>query len=204
MIDLHFNQARGRKVLIAGDVCSGKTTVTARLLREATETVEPHTITVIEMAPRRREFKGMIVGGRLTDLMLNGLAGVRLLLPRVDLYAPRIEGTDPNHVLRLAKSNAELIQELLEKYHETPTPVLFINDVSMYLHSGDVNNLLKVLSLAKTAVTNSYQGSTLEDDKRSGLSNHERVGLMAMKKIMDININLQADSSSRTQITAAR
>jgi len=203
LIDLHFNQILGRKVLITGDVCSGKTTFTARLLREATEIVEPTTITVIEMAPRRREFKGTIVGGRLTDFTLNKLAEVRLLLPRIELHAPRIEGADPNHVLRLAKSNAELIQELLEKYLQTTTPVLFINDVSMYLHSGDVTKLLKVISSTKTVVANSYECSTLDDDKRSGLSNHERESLTAMKKSMDINITLQVDAS-RPQIPTAR
>jgi hypothetical protein len=202
--DLHFSELHGRKVLITGDICSGKSALTARLLKEAIATVRPIEITLIEMAPRRREFKGVMVGGRVTDLMGDDQSGIRCLLPSRELYAPRIEGTNASHVLSLARSNAESIQELLEIYQHAPTSILFINDVSIYLHMGDVNRLLEAVSLAGTFVANSYEGPTLEDDQQSGLSKREKAGLAVLKNLMDIILTLQPIKSPQSPSTTAR
>jgi GTPase SAR1 family protein len=202
--DLHFNELHGRKALVTGDVCSGKTALTARLLKEAIATVRPTEITLIEMAPRRREFKGVVVGGRLTDLMGDDQSGIRCLLPSRELYAPRVEGTNATHVMSLARSNAESIQELLRIYLRAPTSILFVNDVSIYLQMGDLNRLLEAVSLAGTFVANSYEGPTLEDDQQSGLSKREKAGLAALKNLMDIVLTLQPIKSSQSPGTVAR
>jgi hypothetical protein len=190
--------------LITGDVCSGKSALTARLLKEAIATVRPNEITLIEMAPRRREFKGVMVGGRLTDLMGDDKSGIRCLLPSRELYAPRVEGTNATHVLSLATSNAESIQELLKIYLRAPTSILFVNDVSIYVQMGDLSRLLEAVSLAGTFVANSYEGPTLEDDQQSGLSKREKAGLAALKNLMDIVLTLQPMKSSQSPGTIAR
>jgi hypothetical protein len=185
----------GKKVLIVGEVGSGKTALTARLLREAIVAIGPAKITAIDMAPRRKQFKRVVVGGRLTDFM-RGDAEMRILVPAGKLHAPRIEGKTANEVVYLARVNAQLIQELLEAYLMAPTPILFINDVSMYLLAGEVKPLLKVVKLAETFVANSYEGLTLGQNHDSGISKREKSGLSLLKKAMDYVVPMSATASS--------
>jgi hypothetical protein len=154
------------------------------LLDEAVATIEPAKITIIDMAPERQQFKGFTVGGSLTDYLKNG-QDLRFLVPVQKLHPPRIEGHSSEEVLHLARTNATIIEELLKTFLRDPTPVLFANDVSMYLQAGDASTLLKTVAVANTFVGNSYSGLTLADDHQSGLSERERSELAALKSAMD-------------------
>ncbi len=181
---LHFDEILGRKLLIVGDVGSGKTAQTARLLAEAIAAIGPNGVTVIDMAPERRQWKRTTVGGHLTEFLRES-EGIRVLLPSEKLYAPRLEGSNANEVASLATCNARVIKLLLEEYSAKPTSVLFMNDVSIYLQAGSVNILMKAIARAKTVVANSYEGTALEEDRNSGISKRERDGLAALKTAMN-------------------
>jgi len=189
--DLHFSEVRGRKLLILGDVGSGKTVLTTRMISEAASSNTTNDVTVIDMAPERRKFKGVFIGGRIADL-LDAETNVRLLTPTRKLHAPRMEGHTATEIINLAKANAESIEELLESYLSSPTPILFINDVSIYLQAGETRRLLKTVKTAETFVANAYHGTTLTDDRHSGISKRERLGLNALKNVMDEIIILRA------------
>lgn len=203
MRDFHFDEVIGCKLLIVGDVGSGKTALTGRLLVEAVAIFSPNNVTLIDLAPRRREFKGVVVGGRLTDFM-PAPAGVRILTPNPSPVAPRIEGLAAGDVLRLAQSNHRSIGRLLEKYSADPAQVLFINDVSMYLQIGDLGKLLAVIESAKTLVMNSYEGTALRDDRGSGVSQHEREGLASLKGAVDRVMALNAGPSPASEQETAK
>jgi GTPase SAR1 family protein len=183
----------GRKLLIVGDVGCGKTALTARLLTEALAARSPDDITLIDMAPERRELKGAIVGGRLTDIV-NAPTGLRILIPTPSPVAARIEALSAEDVLRFAQSNHQSIDRVLQKYSAKPAKILFMNDVSMYLQVGDLRNLLRAITSTKTVVMNSYEGVTLEDDRGSGVSQHERDGLAVLKRTVDEVVNLGTDA----------
>jgi len=187
--DLHFSELLGRKLLVVGDVGSGKTALTARLLKEAIVSVGLNNVTAIDMAPERREFKGITIGGRLID-SLNGMKDMRILVPAERLYAPRVEGHTADEVANFSEQNAESIEKLLEQYSVKPTLVLFINDVSMYLQAGRIKTLMKTLALAETLVVNCYEGVALQEDRNSGVSQRERVGLATLKGAMDCVLTL--------------
>ena len=200
MNDLHFDEIRGRKTLILGDVGSGKTALTALLVTEAVATNQSTDITVIDMAPERKKFKNVMIGGRVTDF-LDDRTKVSVLFPIPELRAPRTEGQTTAEVADFARSNAKSIGKLLHKYSANPTPILFINDVSMYLQAGEANELLKSVKATETFIANAYQGTTLQNDHDSGISEHERLELNALRNAVDDVIILDAESALTIQNT---
>ena len=117
---------------------------------------------------------------------------LRIMVPSQRVSAPRIEGRTASDVLRLARLNAWSIEQLFSQYSTAPTPVLFMNDVSIYLQAGKPTRLLEVLGSAKTVVANSYEGLSLRDDHGSGVCQRERKGLSLLKKRVDIVLMLNA------------
>jgi hypothetical protein len=203
LIDFHFSEVIGRRLLIVGDVGSGKTAMTARLLAEAVSMFDSNDIAVIDMAPEKRYFNQVAVGGRLTDF-IRPQVGLRVLVPARKVGAPRIEGRTASDVLRLARLNAQSIDQLLDRYTASPSPILFINDVSIYLQAGEPRRLLKVFASAKTMVANSYEGSALQDDHGSGVSRREREGLAVLKKAVDKVLTASSVPSLALQLGAGK
>jgi GTPase SAR1 family protein len=165
---INIGRVLGRKILILGDVGSGKTRLTAQILDSLLEKTSVDDITVIDMSPTT--ITG--IGGRLSSYTPNALK-VRYLVPKV-VRAPRIEGKNRDEVISLAEFNKKVIEPLLHEFISRPTTILFINDLSIYLHAGDVEMVIKCLELSNTIVANSYYGQSLLDDKGSGVSSRER------------------------------
>jgi len=196
--DLHFSEVLGRRLLILGDVGSGKTALTARMISEAVSLKTVTEVTVIDMAPQRRKFKNVLIGGRIVDF-LDVKMSIRLLAPKQKLHAPRIEGRNATETIDLARANAKSIDELLESFLANPTPILFINDASIYLQAGDTRRLLKTVRTVETFVANAYQGTTLLNDRHSGISRREQFALNALKRAMNKVIVLQTKPTSTIQ-----
>lgn len=182
MIRLGFRELIGLKVLIVGDVGSGKTKLTSDLLEEAVETGFSKKITAIDMAP---EFKG--VGGKISRFT-DRVGEVRYLV--ADVRAPRLEGRDRDEVLSIAKRNARSIEPLLLSFIRRPTEILFVNDVTLYLHSGRLEYISRLVKSARTFIANGYKGGKLLDDKGSGLSIKERLSLEWLEGLMDKVVKL--------------
>ncbi|MCX8186589.1 MAG: hypothetical protein N3G48_05725 [Sulfolobales archaeon] len=160
------------KLLIVGDVRRGKTTLTSKLVEALAEVCGDNKITVLDFAP---DFKG--IGSKIT--VSNG---VKVLRPN-GIKAPRLMGRDCRDIWDLAKNNRELTEATIREYLKAPTPILVINDVSIYLHDGDLSILLEAAEKAVIFVANSYYGHTLKDN--CGLSEVERVKVEELMKEMD-------------------
>lgn len=158
----------GRKTLILGKMGSGKTKITAEILDKLLEKIPPDDITVIDMSPTT--VPG--VGGRISSYT-SKVFKVRYLIPQI-IRAPRIEGKSKEGVLSLAEFNRTVIEPLIQEFLMKLTPILLINDLSIYLHSGDVSKIIKCLELSNTVVANSYYNESLMDDKGSGISEKEK------------------------------
>ncbi len=165
---INIGKVLGRKILILGDVGTGKTRLTAQILDSLLKEVSVDDITIIDMSPTT--VAG--VGGRLSSYTPNAMK-VRCLAPEV-VHAPRIEGKNKDEVINLAEFNRKVIEPFLHEFIHRPTPILFINDLSIYLHAGDVEMIIECLKLSNTVVANSYYGESLLDDKGSGVSFRER------------------------------
>ncbi len=95
---------------------------------------------------------------------------------------PRMSGKTSLEVEKLAKENASMMEKILKEYLEKPTPILFINDVSLFLQAGDYDILKDVLNNSETAVINGYYGEELSEDRGSGVTERER---QLMNKLID-------------------
>ncbi|MCX8191893.1 MAG: hypothetical protein N3F06_03710 [Nitrososphaerales archaeon] len=179
-----------KKVLIVGDLNTGKTRLTAKLLNEAVEGGYSNKITVIDMAPSPsiRSIYGK-VGERL-ESYTDYVRFVNYLKPD-RVRAPRLEGRTSNEVLELARENAINIDKLITEFMLKPTEILFINDLSIYLHMGNIQRILQLLTKSKTFIANAYKGTSLKDDKGSGISKREEEMLSIIEKYMDLIVELK-------------
>lgn len=169
----------GKKVLIAGEAGSGKTMLAAQLLQELTAILNPQEITVIDLAPERTG----PIGGKLADYV-DLARGVRYLSPR-KVYTPRFAGKSHEEVMHYAKSNRENMEPLLKEFITNPTSVLIINDLTLYLHLGELEIILECIKKAKTFLATAYYGSKLAEDLGTGISLRERLLIDKLATLMD-------------------
>jgi hypothetical protein len=166
----------GKKTLIIGGIGSGKTRLTAEILRGLMDRMG--SLTLMDFAPGR--------GG--VGLPLSSYINIGCVRPE-GLHAPRIEGRDAEEVLRLARDNEEKIRPILISFLSKPTDALVINDLTIYLHSGDPELLLKCIDSSRTFIGNAYYGKDF-DDKGSGLNERERFLVEKLMKMMDLVIKM--------------
>lgn len=188
MRKLRFLDLLGKRTLIYGEVGTGKTSLTVRLLEEAVRLDYSQEITIVDMAPRNTVVNGIRVGGRLSEVT-NATQKLRYLTPR-RIETPRLSAASGKELLELIEKNGSRIRRLLQKYREKPTPILFINDISIYLQCGDVTALDKTISTSSTFIANGYYGKTLTNDFSTGISTLERELMNRLIAMMDLKINL--------------
>lgn len=125
-------------------------------------------------------------------------AGDLRLLEAGPLRAPRLEGRDAQEVLALARHNAALLSPLLERFLRAPTPLLVIDDLSIYLQAGEPGLLERAIMAAETFLGNAYYGSSLTEDKGSGISARERRAVDGLSSKVDVVILLEPPEGGRS------
>lgn len=166
-----------KTTLIIGDVNSGKSLYTFRIIQSFIRNGITD-IAVVDLAPERIKE----IGGKMLHIEHPGV-----LYTTTDIVAPRLTGKGQNEIWSLAEQNAAAIEKLFEEYLRTPRKHLFINDVTLYLHEGDMKRLDQVLSSASTCVINAYYGKTFDE---SPLTERERDQVKQLIKRCDVLIEL--------------
>lgn len=170
---------RNRFTMVVGDVNSGKTALTQKILVDFCNTSKER-VTVVDLAPdiapadSAQKNHSHAVGGRI-HIPVSG---------QVDYYharinAPRLRSRDEKHAEALAAENRNTIEILFEKALRKKTDALFVNDCSLYLHAGSPAQFLEWVHSFKTAVVNGYFGGFFGE---SLISSRERAG---MQYLMD-------------------
>jgi GTPase SAR1 family protein len=175
----------GRRTLIAGDVGTGKTRLTRRLLDEALE-MGLEDVVVIDMAPGAVDVNSLPVGGVLADAHYRDIR----YLQTDDIKTPRLSARTPEELLQMADHNKHQVEKMLEAFDSDPSGTLFVNDVSIYLQRGSVERLWETLRRADTVVANGYRGDRLRADMDTGLSKGERERMDELASRMDRVIRL--------------
>jgi hypothetical protein len=183
----HFSHIQ-KMTIILGDISTGKTTTTALLIIDALKSNSPNNITIIELAPKKTIYKEKTIGGRISDI-IKLPSGIRLLQPK-KIHSPRYSAKDKDELLNLVEENKKSIDTILNHYMNNPTPILFINDLSLYFQSGKWEKVFSVMQKAKVALANAYYGRSLENDLKTGISKIERKTLEKVSSKVDMIIHL--------------
>jgi hypothetical protein len=174
----------GKKIIIAGDVNTGKTTLTMTLLHALCAGGLSGRIAVIDMAPdippeiaARRGLQG--VGGKLAPPP----EGVSYFA--ADIRAPRLTSRTGAEALGVAEENRAKIDGLFDAYGAAGRDILFINDLSIYLQAGRAEDLFRRIETASTVVANGYYGSALGG---GALSAHETEEMGKVMAAFDVRV----------------
>ena len=186
-----FTDYMGKRTLIIGDVGTGKTKLTVELLEEAIKISHGEEITIIDMAPATTFVKGRKIGGRLSE-HTEATKRVRYLTPE-KVETPRLRAESSEELLDLVRLNEERIRPLLMKYIESPTPILFVNDISIYLQQGSAEPVLSASKKAETFIANGYYGRYFAFDYGTGVSKVEKELIDTLVEEMDIVIRLEKE-----------
>ncbi len=182
--DISPVQLEGRRCLIRGEVKTGKTTLTSRLLARFIS--EGYTdLAVMEFAPEM--LRG--VGGKM--ILPSPAAGLRVFSPSIS--PPRLSGGTPQEVEALSQANGAAIDQVLAEYQAAHGKALFINDVSLYLQARQPGLLLDALAATPTVVMNGYHGVSLGDD---AFSQRERARMERLAAACDLLIDLPISPQS--------
>ncbi len=163
-----------RFTLIVGDVNSGKTHLTRRII-DAYCREHDGSISIVDLAPTfpLSDHSGdgvkKGVGGKLTVS-----SSKRMRYFHDQIHAPRLTARDEAEAVALAEANARTIEALFRGMLKEETEAIFINDCSLYLHAGNPSKLLEWIRSARTAVVNGYEGHSLGEGP---LSVKEREGM---------------------------
>ena len=173
-----FQRFIGRKTIIVGEIGSGKTLLLSRFLDQLVRSGLKDRVTVIEMAPNMGG-----VGGTVENYTRN-VTCVKYLKPW-RIIPPRTMGRNRDEVIRYARLNMLALKPLIEEYLRNPTEILLINDLTIYLHAGEVEDIIQLINISNTFTATAYEGEKLADDKGSGITDKERRSLDRLKELVD-------------------
>ena len=185
--DLDPAQILGRRTLIVGDVNSGKTFLTRKVLDLVRAQVQADRIAVLEMAPDIPQETAVRLGLKGVGGKLLAPSDRDVLLLSANLIPPRLTAGSEDEALELAESNREKIDRLFIDFSRSGRDVLFVNDISIYLQAGRTESLIVGLSRAETLVANGYYGDKLGS---GALSARERKEMEELTPFFDRVIRL--------------
>jgi hypothetical protein len=168
----------GGKLLIVGDVNTGKTTLARIILEDFCARGLGARIAVLDLAPTispalaaQRELRG--VGGHL-----DAPPDCGALTIREQLEPPRLSSSSEAQALAKAADNQRLIDAAWPRLDGGGRDILFVNDISMYLQAGSADELIARLTPADTVIANGYFGQRLGGGE---LSRHERAQMERLR-----------------------
>ena len=180
MTTLPGGECLGKRILVIGDVNTGKTTLCQRWLNELCQQGLGTRIALIDMAPtvsRELALKRGIVGagGELRAPVESGVLDLR-----AHLEPPRLSSSTESEALEKAERNAQLIEALISRL-EPVRDILFINDVTLFLQARSAASLIEAVGFDRrtTLVVNGYRGERLGG---GALTRHETAEMGELEK----------------------
>ena len=172
---LDFNSLRGLHTLIYGDTNTKKTFYTSKFVQFLLESkgVSPKNISILDFAPNLTTVRNLKIGGKIRDFYENS-AKCRNISFKGEIIPPRLNSSNKTELYRNACENFKKTSKILNSFIEEPTSILIINDISIYLHMGSLELLLKAINNSTTFFGNSYYGSSIKKDFATLFSRREK------------------------------
>jgi hypothetical protein len=157
-----FINCIGRHSLLYGETDTRKTFYTAKFVQFLIQNknYEPNKITILDFAPKLSFYNNIKIGGKIEDYFEN-CKKCNLINLRGEIIPPRLEAKNKLELYENLCHNYKLTSKAIQDFKKKPNPVLIINDISIYLHLGDVNYLLEIIGKADTFFGNTYYGSKI-------------------------------------------
>lgn len=177
----------GKRTLIVGDVNTGKTTLTRKILEALCHEGLGNRILVLDLAPRVPKELASRAGLEGVGGELHVPDGSQALYMRPPLVAPRLSAGTPDEAMALADKNRLAVERFMELADTSNRDILFINDASLYLQAGSARRLVDFMGGFSTVVANGYMGERLGGGP---LSSRERSQMEALSGSFDRVIRL--------------
>jgi hypothetical protein len=173
--DLDFNEFIGQNTLLYGETNTQKTLLTSKFVQFLLESKEvtPKEITILDFAPNLSKIKNLKIGGKIRDFYENSIK-CRNISFKGDIIPPRLNSRNKTELYQYAFENYKKTSQILNAFNKNPTSILIINDISIYLHIGTLELLLKAISNSTTFFGNSYYGSSIKQDFANLFSRREK------------------------------
>ncbi len=183
---LDFNSLRGLHTLIYGETNTGKTFYTAKFVQYLLEIkkFEPKKISILDFAPKLAHFNNLKIGGRIQDYYENS-AKCNNINFKGEIIPPRLKAKNKNEIYSNICHNFTKIYEIMGIYNSSPTPVLIINDISLFLHLGSNKYLINTINKSDTFFGNSYYGSSISSKFSKLISIKEKRKVESLIKIIE-------------------
>jgi hypothetical protein len=151
----------GRKLLIVGDVNTGKTTLTRKILEDLCARGLGPRIAVLDLAPHISKELAAQRGLRGVGGQLDVPPGCAALTIREQLEPPRLSSASEAEAMLKAGRNKAAIDAAWHKAAAGARDIVIVNDVSMYVQAGSADELIARFAPAHTVVANGYVGERL-------------------------------------------
>jgi hypothetical protein len=160
---INFNECLGRSTLLYGETDTEKTYITANFVKFLVESKKfnPKEISILDFAPKLTYFKNIKIGGKIEDYYPKSLSCYSIKLDK-EIIPPRLKAKNKKELYKNICHNYKITSKILKKFNENQTPILIINDISIYLHLGSRNYLIETIRKAKTFFGNTYYGTTIK------------------------------------------
>jgi energy-coupling factor transporter ATP-binding protein EcfA2 len=202
---LSADQIIGKKTLLIGESGSGKTTLMGILLLKMIQewNIPPNQISVLDFAPPRSPIGTGWLGGtvdglfdpnslhprfhEIDQIMFSGVRWLRKMTGNGDadsppFRTPRLSARNAQEIYDACLENYRLALRQLQILVAQPTPIVMVNDITIFLHLGGLREIEKIFHQAPTAVLNGYYGIKLKPDHGSQISARERTMIHLLSK----------------------
>lgn len=173
--EINFNDLIGSKTILYGETDTKKTYFTSKFVKFLLENInfEPKLITILDFAPPLYFLNNIKVGGKLEDYYKRCKL-CNLINLKSEIIPPRLKATNKAELYKNLCHNYKLTSNAFKEFEKKPTPVLIINDISIYLHLGDIDYLLEAINKTETFFGNSYYGFKIKKRFARLLSKKEK------------------------------
>ncbi|MBY8990487.1 MAG: hypothetical protein KGD58_07005 [Candidatus Lokiarchaeota archaeon] len=174
-LNLNFDNLVNHSTLLYGETNTYKTYQTSEFVKFLLESkhIRSKEISILDFAPSLMEIKNLKIGGQIQDFYKQSSTCNNIIF-KGDIIPPRLKSSNKTELYQYARENLKKTSEILNIFNGNPTPVLIINDISIYLHIGSIKLLLNAINKSNTFFGNTYFGSSIKRGYATLFSLRER------------------------------